>query len=188
MTSHDATTVCRNVWALIAPGPSASAEQAERVRHLNVGVVGCAYQLAPWARFIAAADRSWWLKYPETSTLNGRKFSMSTFPDTERVTISYLGSVCNSGVLALEVAKNLGATRILLLGYDMHGSHFFGKYTNGLRNTTPLQRNNHFKQYEQWARTNRDIQVTNCSPGTRLECFPKASLDESLAQLEVHGP
>lgn len=188
VTSHDTTTVCRNVWALIAPGPSACAEQAERVRHLNVGAVGCAYQLAPWANFIAAADRSWWVKYPDVSVLSGRKFTMSAFPNAEKVTISYLGSVCNSGVLALEVAKNLGATRILLLGYDMKGSHFFGKYTNGLRNTTPLQRSNHFKQYEQWARTNKAVEVINCTQGSALTCFPKASLDEVLVKSPLHRP
>lgn len=167
-------------WALIAPGPSARAEDAERVRHLKVGVVGCAYQLAPWADFICASDRGWWARYADVSTLDGRKFSMAAFPDTERVSIPMLGSVCNSGVLALEVAKTLGATRILLLGYDMHGSHFFGQYTNGLRNTTPLQRSNHMKQYRQWADANKGLTVINCTKRSRLECFPKASLEDAL--------
>lgn len=170
------------IYALIAPGPSASAKQAERVRHLNVGVIGCAYQLAPWAGFIAASDRAWWRKYPDAMNLSGRKFSMVSLEGVEKLALPMLGAVCNSGVLALEVAKQLGATRILLLGYDMHGSHFFGKYMNGLRNTTPMQRNNHMRQYEQWANANKSINVINCTQGSKLECFPKASLGEGLAK------
>lgn len=105
---------------------------------------------------------------------------MTAFPNTEKVCMPYLGSVCNSGVLALECAKIMGATKILLLGFDMRGTHFFGKYTNGLRNTTPLQRNNHMKQYDQWARTNKALQVVNCTRNSALECFPKASLEDVL--------
>ena len=176
-------------WALLAPGPSATADQAARAHEAGIplGVVGCAFQLAPWAEFIAASDRGWWRKYPEAMELTGSKYSMTKWPDVEKVSVPYLGQVCNSGVLALEVAKNRGAKRIILLGFDMHGTHFFGQYRNGLRNTTPTQRAQHHKQYEQWARANKDIQVINCTNGSRLTCFPKASLDEGLAQLEVYG-
>jgi hypothetical protein len=78
----------------------------------------------------------------------------------------------------------LGATEILLLGFDMKGSHFFGKYTNGLRNTTPLQRANHIKQYEQWARANKGIRVTNCTKGSALTCFPMARLEDVLDEIQ----
>lgn len=173
-------------WALIAPGPSAKWD--ERLRGLKLGVVGCAYQLAPHADFIAASDRGWWRKYPEAMELEGQKYSMTQWPGTEKVSVPYLGSVCNSGVLGLEVAKNLGAKTILLLGFDMQGSHFFGQYRNGLRNTTPSQRAQHHKQYEQWARTNKEVEVINCTKNSALTCFPKASLDEGLAQLALHRP
>ena len=60
-------------WALLAPGPSASAEDAERVRAAGIplGVIGNAFQLAPWADFLAATDSAWWRKYPEALTLPG---------------------------------------------------------------------------------------------------------------------
>ena len=73
-----------------------------------------------------------------------------------KVTIPRLG-VCNSGVLSLECAKRQGAKRILLLGFDMRGSHFFGPYTNGLSNTTEAKRRNHLKQYEAWGKANPGI-------------------------------
>ncbi|HBZ8061176.1 TPA: hypothetical protein MM161_004854, partial [Klebsiella pneumoniae] len=50
---------------LLGPGPSASASLAERLRGRRVGVVGNAFELAPWAEFLAASDRQWWDKYPE---------------------------------------------------------------------------------------------------------------------------
>lgn len=52
-----------SAWALLAPGPSASAEPIERARDsgMRVGVVCNAYELAPWAEFIAATDLDWWL-------------------------------------------------------------------------------------------------------------------------------
>jgi hypothetical protein len=167
-------------WALLAPGPSARTELAEKVRHLRLGVIGCAYQLAPWADFIAASDRGWWRKYPEALELQCSKYAMAPVPGVSQIAVSQIGTTCNSGVLALECAKREGATKIILLGFDMHGTHFFGKYTNGLRNTTPTQRHQHHKQYEQWAYANKAITVVNCTPGSALTCFPKASLEDVL--------
>lgn len=172
---------------LLAPGPSASQALADSVRGYRLGVIGCAFQLAPWAEFICASDRGWWRKYPEAMELPGSKYSMTQWPDTEKVSVPYLGSVCNSGVLGLEVAKNLGAKTILLLGFDMHGSHFFGQYRNGLRNTTPSQRAQHHKQYEQWARTNKDVKVYNCTKASRLTCFPMARLEDVLDESIYKG-
>lgn len=102
--------------------------------------------------------------------------------DIERVRIDALGAVVNSGVLGLECAVRAGATRILLLGTDMCGSHFFGPYAS-LRNTKPHQRMQHLKQYAAWARLNRKVEVLNCTPGSALDCFPKADLDACLAEL-----
>lgn len=170
------------MWSLIAPGPSASAELAQKVRGLHVGAVGNAFQLAPFAEFIAASDAAWWAKYPEAMNSNTEKFSMGKeVKGVELVSIPELGGgTMNSGVLALECAKRKGATKILLIGFDMRGSHFFGKYVNGLRNTSNAQRANHLKQYESWARANRKIEVVNCTTGSAIECFPKAILSAVL--------
>lgn len=163
-------------WALLAPGPSATAAQAERARDagLKVGVVSSAYTLAPWADFIAATDAAWWRANPEAKACPGRKFAMHRVDGIERLDVPALHTVCNSGVLALEVAVLLGATRIHLYGFDMHGSHFFGEYTNGLRNTTEGQRVMHLKQYRQWAAAHPDIEVINCTVGSAIDCFPMA--------------
>jgi hypothetical protein len=173
-------------WALLAPGPSASAEDAERVRAAGIplGVIGNAFQLAPWADFLAATDAAWWRKYPEALTLPGAKYTMHQVKGVERVRVAGYVSV-NSGVLGLEVARSKGASRILLIGFDMHGTHFFGPYTNGLSNTTETKRRMHLAQYARWAKRNQDIQVINCTPGSALQCFPSARLDDYLRTGQV---
>jgi hypothetical protein len=169
-------------WALLAPGPSATVEQAELVRSAGIplGAVSNGFELAPWAEFLAASDGSWWRRHPHAAEFQGEKFCMCELRDAQRVMIPTVGSVCNSGVLGLEVAKKKGATRILLIGFDMHGSHFFGKYTNGLRNTTPTQREQHKKQFREWGRSNKAVDVINCTPKSALECFPVARLEEVI--------
>lgn len=170
-------------WCLLAPGPSATAEQAQSVREAGIplGVVGCAFQLGPHAEFVASSDSSWWRKYPEAMAFPQR-YAMHGVRGTEQVRIPALGTIVNSGVLALECARRLGATRILLLGFDMRGSHFFGKYTNGLTNTSDTKRKVHLDQYRRWARMNSTIQVINCTPGSALTCFPTARLEDEIEQ------
>jgi hypothetical protein len=108
---------------------------------------------------------------------------MAVTKAAEQISLPHLGAVCNSGVLGLEVAKRAGATRILLLGFDMHGTHFFGQYVNGLRNTKPHPREQHKRQFSDWGRLNRSVQVLNVTKGSALTCFPTARLDDCLAQL-----
>jgi hypothetical protein len=156
-------------FVLLAPGPSMSAEVAARVRGEHVGVVGNCFELAPWAAFLAANDVAWWRAYPQAKQFAGRKFSCSAIPGLEQ----HIGSTnWNSGVLALDVAVALGATEIDLYGFDMHGTHYFGPYENGLSNTKPERRQVHMGQYERWARANPGVGVTNCTPGSALKCFP----------------
>lgn len=169
-------------WALLAPGPSASSKGLEG---LPLGVIGNAFELAPWADFIAASDSAWWRRYPKAMAIP-KRYSMLQTPEVERVRIPQLGSTVNSGVLGLECAVRLGAKRILLVGFDMRGTHFFGAYENGLRNTQPHQRLQHLKQYEAWAKYRR-AEVINCTEGSAIDCFPRKSLDACLAELALHG-
>lgn len=168
-------------WALLAPGPSVTALQAQQVRTAGIplGVISSAFPLAPWADFIAATDGAWWRNYPEAKELPGRKFTMHAVSGVEKIRVPGWVS-CNSGVLGLECAKRLGATRILLLGFDMHGTHYFGQYTNGLSNTREEKRRVHLSQYKTWRKRNPGVEVINCTAGSALQCFPFEVLDDVL--------
>lgn len=157
-----------------------SRELAESVRGNRVCVVGNTYELAPWADVLVANDAKWWRLHPEAHGFAGRKFSANKIAGVEQIQPNTYGSRSNSGVLALDCLRNLGATRVVLLGFDMHGSHFFGKYTNGCANTNDQRRRIHLAQYARWAKRNQDIQVINCTPGSALQCFPMARLDDYL--------
>jgi len=168
---------------LLAPGPSMSQALADSMRGEFVGAVGNCWELAPWAKFMAANDRHWWMKYPEARLFKGRKFSANNVKGVER--LPQAQSSWNSGVLLLAAAVHLGATSIRLYGFDMHGTHYFGEYKNGLRNTRPERRRVHFQQYAQWQRQNPAIKVVNCTPGSALKCFPMESSHEVPAARNV---
>jgi hypothetical protein len=159
---------------LLAPGPSMSQDLADSFRGRVVGVVSNCFELAPWADFMAAQDRKWWEKYPQAKQFAGRKFSANRIAGVERVAGALTN--WNSGVLALQAAVHvMGAKRILLYGFDMHGTHFFGRYENGLGNTIPSRRLVHLKQYRSWAAKHQKVEVINCTPGSSLDCFPFAT-------------
>lgn len=168
---------------LLAPGPSMGQEVADSVRGQYVGVVTSAYTLAPWADFLAANDGRWWMKNPEARDFRGRKFSANDIFGVEKLPVPKgINASTNSGVLALECAKHLGATRILLLGFDMSGTHFFGPYRNGLSNTAKDRRIIHHRQFNAWREKNPDLDVVNCAPGSALKAFPMMPLDAALAR------
>lgn len=159
-----------NEFDLLAPGPSMSPDLAASLRGRRVGVVGNCFELAPWAEFVAANDLSWWAAYPAAMKFAGRRFSSHKIVGVEQLQSSRHN--WNSGVLALAVAAWMGATVVRLHGFDMHGSHYFGPYENGLRNTPRDRREVHKQQYAQWGRQNRSVSVINCTPGSALTCFP----------------
>lgn len=177
-----------SVWYVLAPGPSMSAGLAERVRGNNVAVVGNTYTLAPWADVLVANDVNWWRRHPEAHGFAGRKFSANQIKGVERAKPVTFGSRSNSGVLALDVLRNLGATRIVMLGFDMAGSHFFGRYTNGCTNTSDRRREEHKKQFKQWRMRNPTVDVINCTEGSALTCFPMARADDELSRTRTVPP
>jgi hypothetical protein len=165
-------------YVLLAPGPSMSQQLADSVRHMPRGAINNAYELAPDADFLAANDMAWWRNHPKAHDFAGRKFSANQIPKVERVLNSVVVCHSNSGVLALECARQMGATEIIMLGFDFHGTHFFGSYKNGCSNTQENKRLVHHKQFDQWAKSNKKIKVVNCTPNSRLMVFPMGRLED----------
>lgn len=156
-------------WDILAPGPSA-AKLVSKMQGNRLCVIGNAFELVQKADILVAADRGWWLKHPAAMEFPARKVcNFNGVPDVE-----YAGMPAdiNSGLLGLEIVARAGATKVRLYGFDMHGSHFFGEYANGLRNTTPGRRTVFNRQYAEWAVSHRSMQIINCTPGSALACFP----------------
>src|SRR3546814_6391152 len=94
---------------------------------------------------------------------------------------------------AMQLARDLGASRILMLGYDTdlangthwHGQHQAGKDAKGKRifignPDSDICRNWH-RLFRQLAAELKGIEIVNCSRATALTCFTRQSLDPALA-------
>lgn len=166
------------IFAVIATGPSLTREQVARVRHLRCVVVSDAFQWAPWAEALVSGDIAWWQHHkPEFA---GRRFSANRIQGGELL----LGvpRSTNSGAQAVHAAIKMGAKKIILLGFDGRGTHFFGEHPAGLKNTTADRRVVHMVQHKNAAAACKrcGVEIFNCSPGTVIEHYPTARLDECL--------
>jgi PKD repeat protein len=178
-------------WAILASGPSMSAEVAESVRRLKTIAVSNTFELAPWADVLVSNDKAWWVNNPDAMKFEGEKVCGLVIEPPDGVR-KFPGATSgsNSGLLALKVAINKGAKRILLLGFDMRGGHFFGKHQAPLRN--PDQ-----KRFEAFKKQFADVvipagvEVINCTPGSALTRFPMGELKDFIPEPEpepVPGP
>lgn len=168
-------------WFVLAPGPSLSQDAATRLRDRNVIAVNNAYELAPWAAAMVANDRKWWDKHPDAKKFAGRKFCTKAMSGIERHRGKGVDGGSNSGMLGIDVAFDVfKADRVFLLGFDFHGSHFFGQYTNGCGNTTPANRCRHHQQMKTWRALHPDARVVNLTEGSELKVFPMDSLERVL--------
>ncbi len=179
-----ATIVCA------ATGPSLTAAQLDRCRlDARVIAVNNAYQLAPWADVLYACDQKWWHWHKGVPTFRGLKYSLNaSYPDVKVLknvgqtglssNPSGLMTGHNSGYQAINLAVHLGAARILLLGYDMQGGHFFGKHPD--KSAPPFAAC--LKAFPTLVKplAALGIEIVNCTPGSALTCFPMRSLDEAL--------
>lgn len=174
--------------AIFAPGPSLPALLTPW-RGLVVGcvriVVNDAYKLMPEAEALYATDATWWklhkgapgfagaklgygdIGYPEVIALQG---SGVTGYDPRVGWIRHGG---NSGCGAIHLAAQLGAKRIVLLGFDMRRvrglGHYFGDHPDKPKPQT--------LDFPRWisaikllarALKARGIEVVNATPGSAL--------------------
>lgn len=196
----DSTIVC------IGSGPSLVQEDVNAC--LGVGtpviVINDTYKLAPWADALFAADYRWWVRNPEAQSFRGLKFganrrisdtrSTPSFPNVHVLKVTNrdgfdprpdcIRSGANSGYMAIHLAVHLGATKIILLGYDMAPSkdgrlHWHADHSE----QRPMQ-------FRQWINSmtglsvylrEHGITVINASRESALQCFDRKPLKEALA-------
>lgn len=175
------------IFAVLATGPSMSLGIARSVMgRCSVIAVSDAFKLAPWADALVSTDFSWWRHHPETQDFKGRKFSgMVDYQKVEGVERLPAENATNSGLLGVKVAVLLGATKVLLCGFDLHspGEHFFGRHAGSLRSTMPHRMEIFKRQFA--AYQPRGVEILNCTPGSALKCYPMETLEDALAPRAV---
>lgn len=196
-----ATIVC------LGSGPSLTQDDVfaiacvRDVRHLRVITVNTTYQLAPWADVIYAPDEKWWGWHGEdvSARCRGLKLTLSQDEHAARAGAHRLdwrsgGGLStdprrvmtggHGGYQAINVSVHLGASRILLLGYDLQADpstdHVHHHRAHPDHSVVP---------YERWRAVYETlmaplgalgIEILNCSRATAITAVPRASLDEAL--------
>lgn len=180
---------------ILATGPSLSTRQvgtaqaAHEAKAAEVIVVNDAFRLAPWADILYAADSAWWhVNKDQALAFAGVKMTADArVPYRDVVRLKQTGlegydptpgcvrTGGNGGYQAVHVAISRGAQRVLLAGFDMRGSHYFGPHRGMLRNTDPAT-------FERWigrfpALAGRGAEIINCTPDSALTCFPTGELE-----------
>ena len=173
------------IFAVLATGPSMSQAVVDSVRgRCKVVAVSDSWQIAPWADALVSSDAAWWRH--KVPAFEGLRYTLGTFPDVEKVTDIPMGT--NSGLLGIHVAVKLGATKVLMLGFDMHGDHYFGPHTGNLKNTPPHRRAQFHQQFANYRP--KGVEILNCTEGSALTCYPLARVGdhlESMVEPETPG-
>lgn len=197
------TVVC------IATGPSLTADDCEYVRgRARVIAINDAYRLAPWADAVYGTDARWWHWHKGVQGFTGAKWSLEhsqwwnyreLYPDVQRLRNSgpdglehdptALRNGRNSGFAAINLAYHYGASRIVLLGYDMQPTgkrqHFWaennGEHPNKSRSPYAQFR----RRFESLVKPlqKRGVSVINCTRTTALTAFPCAPLRDVLCEV-----
>lgn len=171
------------IWTILATGQSINQETADYLLGKSkVIAVSDAYKLAPWADCLVSSDTKWWLANPDAENFRGEKYCRHARRDVQEFRPT--PQAVNSGLMAMYLAAHKGASRIILLGFDMHGTHYFGPHTarwgqnpaDILTNTTDKRFKQHLAEYRQW----QGCEVLNCTPNSALNFFPKADIRDIL--------
>lgn len=180
----------------IASGPSLVPEDVDYCRGKGrVYVVNDCHKLAPWADVLYACDKAWWEYYNGVPEFKGEKWTLN-FEAAKMYGLKHIG-LCgddwsdnpeaiatgrNSGFQALNLAVNQGASRVILLGYDMgfkDKRHWFGDHPNHGN----LNRDSNYKEWIKCfnrAAPRIPVEVINCSRESALTCFPRSDLRDVI--------
>jgi hypothetical protein len=175
---------------------------------MPVVAVNDAYRRLPWADVLYAGDADWWELHRGCPNFAGEKWTVHHPRVTDKTAVAaryglrvvagagqidapgfsldpariHYGN--SSGFQAINLALLFGATRILLVGFDMRTPtagqprHFFGDHADPAMNRARYE---HFLPAftEAARRLPPHIKIVNCTPGSALRCWPALSLEDA---------
>lgn len=162
-----------DTWVCIASGPSLTLEQCRAVEqsgHPTIAVNN-SWTRAPHAKILYAGDLAWWDEYHAGCTFTGERWTASPrAADKYGLKLHRRYGPHSSGQRAIELAIELGARRVVLLGYDCHvnnGTHWHADHPGGNPDATRCSR--WLQQYR--SLFTRGAEIINCTPGSALTQF-----------------
>lgn len=171
------------VVVCVASGPSLTQADCDAVSHLRTVAVNSSWRRAPHASIAFGMDEGWWEHNGAEVPLGMDRWTSSatTAARFDLHLMAARAKVSNSGAMAIDLADQLGAARILLLGYDCsvhRGTHWHGNHT---KTGNPDEAATHRWQAEFEAVAEAvQAPVINCSRETALTCFPRLTLEQAL--------
>lgn len=188
----ESTIVC------VASGPSLLAEDVDYCRgRARVIAIKDAVRLAPWADVLYSGEIKWWKHYLASLTFEGHRYGIDVQQPVATVAMlrntgltglesapSGLRTGKNSGYQAINLAVHLGASKIVLLGYDMQPAanrdHWFGSHPYESCRIPYRAFLDCFETIVQPLQA-ANITVVNASRTTALRLFPCVSIEEALS-------
>ena len=194
---------------IVAGGPSLTLAQVRHVARARLAnrcrVIAVNDAIYPcwWADWLHACDIKWWHWHQETALeFPGIRTTctdtvpeswahylkvITPYDDDPRIKIAdepdTVASGNNGGYQAIQCAVKAGSRRVILLGFDMrfsdgYQSHWFGDHPDKMRS----QYDNMLENFPglKVALDARGVEVINCTPGSALTVFKKASLESVL--------
>lgn len=202
------TVVC------IGTGPSLTLEQIEAARRKGFTLFGCnrVFEIVPDLALLYGVNHAFWRHYwdaaarhpAEKWTTNKRaalEFGLELIGQKNRPGLSsdpaYVHHGHGSGYTLVNLAYLLGATRIVLLGYnltyapDYDGAtrrpgrtprHYFGEYPKSMQHwpTKRVKAGVHVELLELYRTVAAQgaVEIINATPDSALDAFPKVAIDE----------
>jgi len=172
-------------FVCIASGPSLNQHDCDLVHAAGFPtiVVNSSWKLAPWADHLYAGDLAWWDANAADLPDGPKRWTCTRQASAKhglRLHTAY--GEYNSGLRAIQLAFQLGADRVLLLGYDCtvaNGTHWHGDHVDTKNPDEVLCR----KWDAQHRRLPEKSQVINCSRETALTAYRLGMLEKELHNL-----
>lgn len=190
--------------AIIGGGSSLTAADVEYCRdRAHVIAIKEAFQLGPWAEVMYGCDEKFWRWYKGVPEFRGLKYRLEPSPDQVEPFVDWPGVQIlkntgmeglegdpsglrtgqNSGYQAINLAVHLGATRIVLLGFDMwrgpNGEqNWFGPHPIHVPSPYPIFLHMFSTIVEPLKAAG--VEVVNASRFTVLSAFPRVALEDVL--------
>lgn len=200
---------------ILASGPSMSKEVVAAIRPTlwRTIAINSTFRLARWAEILYCADNKYWMhpnnkdalefgglkvtiedprgeRLPNDDILVLRNDGVQGFTD-DRSAIRH-GN--NSGYQSIHLAAHLGASKIILCGFDMRAvndrQHWHGRHPDGLRDHGSSIYIGWLRSFDTLAPElkKRGIEVYNCTPQSALTCFEMMDLAEAISRWDgVNG-
>lgn len=182
-------------WIIVASGPSFAPDQLDRLRDKAAAVVAVntSFKALAGPGIVYACDGEWWDRYHEDVREAGHEGWTQDVGAAARYGLNYIqaragkglctepGTIFHgqtSGYQAIGLAWQMGAERIVLLGYDMQYTggrrHWHGDHPEGLSNAVGIH--TWLKPFKALAADLDSVgcEVVNCTARTALTCFRRA--------------